>query len=342
VSRAQTILLYAATDCGKTSQLGEMAQWEFARSGRVSRLISADSTWDPLVDMVSTPERPLGMKYRDLDGREKTVCIQAWNIQGLVDPWSVLVALSEGAWPEVVTEDEDRLRLRMIAPIWKEGWLMTDDGFQVAQVFNEGLSTFASLGMLDHTSTGRKTSQDVVGLFSSKVIEVFNGRAETKEFKFSAAAPSHYGQVQRFLLDDLVPRFGRLKVPRVVWTAHEAKGRDAVTGIDKSALGVDAGGPAVVDKTVQKFAHSFHLTVNTGFVQAKPPASGQVIQREFRAWFVQHPDETLNKMYWPAKVSLSISRAQELLKKYPGGFISLTGGSLTEYLDFVAAIPVIA
>jgi hypothetical protein len=74
--------------------------------------------------------------------------------------------------------------------------------------------------------------------------------------------------------------------------------------------------------------------VVTNFDTPPNPAS-QIIQREFRAWFVQHPDDTLNRMYWPAKVSLSIPRAKELLKKYPGGFISLTNGSLTEYLEFI-------
>jgi hypothetical protein len=43
-------------------------------------------------------------------------------------------------------------------------------------------------------------------------------------------------------------------------------------------------------------------------------------------------------MYWPAKVSLSIPRAKELLKKYPGGFISLTNGSLTDYLEFITPL----
>src|ERR1700677_3106338 len=102
MGRCQTFLLYGPTDSSKTSQLGEMAQWEFRKYKRISRLISADSGWDPLRNMVSGPDRPMGMEYKDIEGRVKFVCVEAWNIQGLADPWAVLIELSEGAWPMVL------------------------------------------------------------------------------------------------------------------------------------------------------------------------------------------------------------------------------------------------
>jgi hypothetical protein len=335
LARTQTFLLYGATDVGKSSQLGEIAQWEFAKTKRISRLISADSSWDPCRDMISTPERPLGMEYKDIEGKTRWVCMEAWNIQGLQDPWSILTELSEGAWPQVVDGDGGRLKLKMIPAIWKDGWIQSG-GFQVGQYFNEGLSTFAALGIQDHQRTGRKLSQDVVGVFNSSVVEVVGGKESTRTMSFSAASPSHFGQVQRFLAEDICPRFGVLKVSRVVWTAHEAKGRDSISGIDKSALGVDAGGPAVVDKTVQKFGHSFHLTVETNFAAPKPPSTTPVAVREFKAWFVSHPDSVLSKMQWPAKISLQPTEARELLRRFPGGYIPITNGNLGIYLDFLA------
>lgn len=330
--RPDTYLLYGSTDVGKTSQLGEIAQWEFQRSGGVSRLISADSGWDPVEDMVSSPERPLGTEYIDLAGQKRHVCIEAWNIQSLQDPWTVFVELSEGAWPAVQLGDS-RPMLKMIRPTWKDGKLWTQDGkFPVTQYFNEGLSTFGSVGLQDHQRTARKLSQDVVGTFNSSVVEIVNGKETTRTNSFSAAAPSHYGQVQRFLLEDLVPRFGKLNVARVVWTAHEGKGTDDITGIQNSELGPATVGKAAVGRTTLKFGHSFHLTINTGFSGDK---NNPKVIRDFRAWFVSHPDEILTKMQWPAKVSLPIAKSAKLLERFPGGYIPLTGKSMVQYLEFL-------
>ena len=316
MKRADTFLLYGATDTGKTAQLGEIAKWHFARTGEISRLISADSGWDPLEPLVITPSNTDGI-------------IEGWNVQGLQNPWVIMVELSEGAWPTIT----DAGKLRMSRPVWRDGKLVASDGKHiVGQVFLEGLNTLATVGMQDHINTGRKLAQDVVTPFQSVVAEVdASGKESQRSLLLASAAPAHYGQVQRFLLDDLVPRFGKLAVDRVVWTAHEARGADDITGIQNSVLGPATVGKAYVDKTTQKFGHSFHLTVET--TPSKDARGGVSVLREFRAWFVSHPDDVLTKMKWPAKVSLPIERSVELLRKYPGGFIPL--GSLTSFLEFL-------
>src|SRR5271157_115049 len=89
--RASTILMYGDSGTGKTSQIGEIAKWHHARTGRITRLISADSGWDPLMDLIITPHNPSGI-------------IEAWNIAYVQNPLPVLIKLSEGYWP-IVSDD---------------------------------------------------------------------------------------------------------------------------------------------------------------------------------------------------------------------------------------------
>jgi hypothetical protein len=323
-ARPDTYLLYAATDAGKTTQLAEIAKWHYARTGEISRLLSADSGWDPFEDpkdnLIIAPENPSGI-------------VEAWNIQGLPDPWSALTGLGDGYWPKTpaVAGNWDRM---MIRPTWKDGRLVSADGRKVGQYLIEGLSTIAGTGMQDHLTTGRKLAQDVVGTFTSQVKELVGANAVAKSTTFAAAAMAHYGQVQNFLLEDLVPRFGRLSCARVIWTAHEARGDDKELGESgKNALfGPATVGRAKVGVTTLKFGHTFHLVVDTNITK-EPKTGKETLRREFRAYFVSHPDDQLSRMKWPAKVSLPISRAKELLERYPGGYIP--DSNIIEFLEFM-------
>lgn len=319
--RPDTYLLYGSTDSGKTVELGDIAKWEHARTGMISRLVSADSGWDPIEELIVSPSNPQGI-------------IEAWNIQSLQDPWVILIELSEGAWPKVVQDPRTgEFRVKMVRPTWKDGRILTGDGKRVGQYLIEGISTLASTGLQDHQRAARKLSQDVVGSFTSAVPEITGTTETMRSVTLSAAAPSHYGQVQRFLLEDLVPRFGRLAVDRVVWTGHEAKGRDEITGLENSVLGPATVGRAAVDRTTLKFGHTFHFTVETRMT--KDPKGLEHVERDFRAWFVSHPDPTLKTMQWPAKVSLSKEQSKALLAKYPGGWISRNAEGMSGFLDFL-------
>lgn len=333
--RAESLLMYGSTDTGKSSQLGEIAKWEFARTGRVTRLISADSGWQPIEDIVATPERPLGTSNPD----GSFVSVEAWNIQSLSNPWVILTELSEGYWPVWKALSTGALQLKMQKPTMKDGWIEIQSGgksFQLGQTFIEGLSTIATVGMQDHITSGRKVAEDLASAFQSQMTEVGpDGKETQRTLTLGSAGRAHFGHVQRWLLDDLVPRFGRMPVERVIWTAHEARGTDDITGVKDSVLGPATVGKAVVDKTTLKFGHSFHMTVDT--TTGKDTKGQPTVAREFKAWFVSHPDDYLTKYKWPAKVSLSIAKSQEWLRKNPGGFLPLTGGrSMTEFLEFLA------
>jgi hypothetical protein len=309
MTRAELHLWYGESDVGKTAQLGRAAQYHFDRTGEISRLVSADSGWQSIDEkLIWSEENPNGI-------------IEAWNVQALQDPWAVLIATTEGEWPKVIVAPDGRPRLRMSKPKFKDGRIVGAGDRIVGQYFYEGLSTLGNTGLQDHIRTQRVIGQDVVGKFTSTMEEADGDKALTRTLSFAKAAPSHYAQVQDFLLLDLVPRTGSMPVARVVWTAHEAKGRDDITGIENSVLGPATVGKATVDRTVQKFAHAFHLTSETSFTGDK---NAPTITRAFRAWFVKHPDVVLTRMSWPTKISLDLEQSAELLRKFPGGFIPLT------------------
>jgi hypothetical protein len=321
MDRAQLVLTYGETDTGKSAQLGRLARWHFDRTGEISRLISADSGWQSIDEKdIISPENPEGI-------------LECWNVQALADPWSPLIAITEGEWPKVVIGQDGALKLRMVKPSFKDGRILGPGGRVVGQYFFEGISTFGNTGLQDHIKSQRQLGQDLVGKFISLMDEEDSaGKVTQKSMTFAKAAPSHYGQVQDFILLDMVPRTGKMPVTRVVWTGHEAKGTDEITGQANSVLGPATVGKATVDKTVQKFGHSFHLTSETTFTTEKPPR----IIREFKAWFVKHPDPVLTKLMWPTKISLTIPQSQELMKRFPGGFIPLTSEKgIEQFFEFL-------
>lgn len=331
--RPDTSLLYGDTGVGKTVQIGELAKWEFARSGRVTRLISADSGWDCVEDLVSGPDKPFGSA-----SASGSVCIEAWNIQYLLNPFPVLIKLSEGAWPRV---DATAKKLVMQAGRFEGGRLLAGDGKSlVGMLAIEGLSTISAMLMLDHIRNLRKIAEDIVGDFTGTVdVQTIapDGKLSqaTETMKFGKSGRAHYGHIQDFVLLDLVPRFATLPVARVVWTAHEAKGTDDISGVKDSVLGPATIGKAAVARTAMKFGDTFHLVASTQSV-TDPQSRQSKLVTSYRAYYGPHPDEQLTRMYWPAKLSLPLDRVDALNAQFPGGFVPLTvhDGGLEKFLDF--------
>ena len=330
--RPDSALLYGDTGCGKTVQLGELAKWEWNRSGRVSRLISADSGWDPIEDLVTTPDKPFGTSTPS-----GPCCIEAWNIQYLLNPFPVLIKLSEGAWPRV---DATQKKIVMQAARLHDGALLSGDGkHKVGMVAIEGLSTISAMLMQDHIRNLRKIAEDIVGDFTGTVdVQVQDAQGKVTQsqetMKFGKSGRAHYGHIQDFVLLDLVPRFATLPVARVVWTAHEAKGTDDITGVKDSVLGPATIGKAAVARTAMKFGDTFHLVASTASVTGADRQSRLVTT--YRAYYGPHPDEQLTRMYWPAKLSLPLDRVDALNAQFPGGYVPLTihDGGLEKFLSF--------
>lgn len=201
--RPDSLLLYGDTGCGKTVQIGEIAKWEFARSGRITRLLSADSGWDPIEDLVVTAEKPFGTLTSS-----GPVCVEAWNISYILHPFPVLIKLSEGA--SAPRMDPGGTKTLVNAPKWTDRKrLLSDDGTrEVGQIAIEGLSTISGMLMQDHIRTLRKIAEDIVGDFSDEVSVSgmsADGKLVSQSFKFGKSGRAHFGHVQDFVLLDLFP-----------------------------------------------------------------------------------------------------------------------------------------
>jgi hypothetical protein len=311
-----TYLLYGDTGSGKTSQLGELASWEYKRTGRITRLISADSGWDPIEPLIDQG------------------IVEAWGIQYLPNPFPVLIKLSEGYWPEIRNG-----KLIMVSPTLSSTGYIVSNGKEISQYAIEGLSTIGNALLRDHVRNQRKLKDVSLSEFTLQVEVEEDGKTHMDSQKFGQADRSHYQQVQDFLLLDLVPRFATLPVERVMWTGHEAKGDDDVTGMKNSVLGPATVGKATVKKTGMKFGDTLHFAKHIDKLRKGGKivmdTRGEPVQEIlYRAYYEDHPDEELTRMVWPAKLSLPLSRVKEVHERFPGGYIPMElEGGMTKFFD---------
>ncbi len=320
MSEVQSVLLYGESDGGKTAQLAELIKWHHEHTGEIARVIYADSTIDPLLPLLITPENPKGI-------------VEAFNLKGLKDPWNRLELAARGYWFKAI-QGAGGFNIVMTPPAAQGGKLVHPDGRVIGMYGIEGLSTISELLLQDHADHADSrpmwgSGKEGVSMFESKAtVQDAQGKMEQVSTKIGRAVGGHYGSVQKWILEVLIPRFSELRlINRVVWTAHTARGKDEFTGMEGKALGPATVGQASVDKTTRKFAHSFHLEVQTEFDK-----NGNAL-REFRAWFISHPDQELKTLKWPAKVSVPIEKAKELLKVFPKGYIPLGERTMGSFLD---------
>lgn len=295
-----TELWYGETGTGKTVQIGRVAEWLRKRTGKVSRLVTADSGWDPI-------------KALEEDGTLEVFDLK--NLHEKDEPFAIMMKLSEGAWPSLKEG-----KLSMSKSPQRGEPLVRGDGKEVGLLAFEGLSTISETLLMDHAKKNRKLSQELAYQFTVPV--VVDGK--TEQVSVGKAAQAHYGNVQEFVVWTLVPRTSVLPVDMVVWTAHEARGEeDGGAGLSKSVLGPATIGKALVGGTGKKFMDTFHLTKERHGTSLA-----------WKAWYEDHPDDVLKTSSWRAKLSLPLTKSEELHKRFPGGFIPLSVGSgLEAYLD---------
>lgn len=163
IQRANTILVYGETGTFKTSNVGRFARYMYEKTGKPTRLVSADGGgWMPV--------------QAEIDAG----IIDALRIVEAEQPLPLLRKLGQGYWPV-----DGRLQLQGIS--------------EVGAYAVEGLTSIPMLLLRHLVKTGRKVSEEVIGKFEEE-IEV-DGK-KVKE-SFSAPSRSHYGFIQNFVLDML-------------------------------------------------------------------------------------------------------------------------------------------
>lgn len=287
-----TLLLYGRSDVGKTTQLGEIAKY-LVSLGLKGRYFSADSGWGPLGNLTLPGN---GVEAVNVEA----LCTPTEKIPLGRQPQAVLSSIADGYW---FVEKDGKIKF-MPAP-------------GVDFYIGEGLDSFANLCMQSHVRHGRKIGEDTVGKYTSELLN--DDGTEVRTYTGGNPGRAHYGEVQRFILEEWLPRMKSLRTKFLILTAHEAQGED---DFGKKAFGPALIGSAKAAYITEKFQDSLHMV-------KIPRLRGTVLENEYRAYFGNHPhmitETTASQTdYWPAKLSLPLEDMAKVRESNPGGFFTLS------------------
>ena len=288
-NRATTIICYAHSGGGKTTQILEMAKYVYEKFGKKTRLISASGGgWEPL----------------EREGLIDLGIVEPFDIRNRKMALSDVRRLSEGYWPRVVEEDRGGRKVRVrkfdgddICRVGPAEWKT------IGLVAVECLASIASLlmGHIADTNSAEKVGFNRVTY-------------DEAEFTFGSTDKGHVGLVQRELYRLVVKGFGSLPVEYVMFTSLVGKGEDKRSG--DTLYGPDSVGTALTHAIPSWVGDCFHLEIVPNMEDPNGP--GQYI-----AWFVEHADLITGAKY-KAKVRVSPREVAALREAYPGGYVVLS------------------
>lgn len=273
--QGRIILDYGDSGDGKSTRAHSFARYYFISTGLPVVLVAAEDSskavFQDLIDagivvavFLTDPKTPISTYERIVEGDLP-----------LLGQYETKIVKKDGKDVEVK----------------KQKWSSKEEnsGKYSAYIF-EGLSTISE-NILDHLrETGRFPREQSDGF-------VEGGRT------FMAASQTAYGFTQSEGVK-LVKTSGMLPVSRVLWTAHESKGKDEFDGtIVRGPKLVGSAATNVIRKHVGVLLHT------------------ERVNGELRTYFEKHPDQLSPKIEWTAKVTVNPFFAKELKKKHPGGYI---------------------
>lgn len=291
---ANTFLLYGESGTYKTSNIGEMADYEFEKGHGITRLMTGDSGFAPVMDQV---DRGI---------------IHPWNVKASQWPMACVLKAAEGYWPtkwknlEQGIADEASLK---------------KDLSGVGMYAIEGLSMLGQLFKSDMIRKQRSIGEPLQGQTSKSGGETSYTDVELGTVIHVGASRGTFGYVQDRTYDYVIG-FAGLSVHRLVITAHEGKGEDEKT--KRLIFGPEVIGKAKTDKVPGWFENTFHFNTYSYYTQETSKAGVEKTKRTgIRAHFTRHPDSEVSTIFWPAKLSLTPRQLVAVNKKYPDGFFPL-------------------
>lgn len=212
--------------------------------------------------------------------RVKSEKFSMWNLGLREHPFDAVRFASQGFWPQILEDPKSKL-VHTSADVW----------------LFEGLSTMGDLCLGATVSGGlaaRYAEERGTGL------EEKNVRFTDGQMKIGGNPQSHYGTVQRWMLDSMaVSR----KLPGIkVWTAHELRVNDEKTM--QPIVGPQIVGEAKTktDDIPRLFANVFHCGIKLEKKEVK--GYGVVPIPVHRLYLSTHADELLKTMMYKAKSEL--------------------------------------
>lgn len=281
--QGRIILDYADSGDGKSSRAHSFARHYFAKSGgKKVRLVAVeDSTRNVFQDLIDAG------------------IVEAVFMTDSRAPLSTLERiLVEGDWPLIGEFDvkETKDKEGNITKKRVQKWQKRDewDGTVSAYIV-EGLTTSCELILNYLTETGR---------FPREQSDGFTEGGKT----YMASSQTSFGFTQQEGIK-LLKNSGMLPVERVLWTAHEAKGKDEF-GTESAVRGPKLVGSAATD-TVRKYV---------GVLLHADRVKNKAGKEEVRVYVTNHPDPKNPSISWKSKMSVTPTKALAVIKQYPEGY----------------------
>jgi hypothetical protein len=278
-----SIVTYGPTGVRKTSQIGEFAEYIYEKTGKPTRLYTAD-----------------GGGYGVIQDYVNAGIIIPWRFSPEKNPLPAIVKASKGAWPKKLVNGINVGGI-VIEPDHSKPGAGVEAFKDVGAIAVESWYSIAELLMADVISKGRKISEDVVSMF------------EEDGIKFGASSRGHYGWAQKTLLG-LIRNFAALPVERVLFTSVESKGEDKLTKV--LTYGPMAAGSAITAIIPTYVGDCLHFEdfVESGGADPGNPKQNLVRSR-VKVWFQQHPDSQSPNIMWPAKSRIVPAKLGEFRAK---------------------------
>jgi len=278
---AQSILLYGESSTFKTTQIGLFADYEFQRTGLPTYLTTCDSGCGPVSDQVTRGT------------------IIPLRLESCPHPVPVLNKLSKGMWPAKAINVQEGL--------WDmgPGSLFVPITTIAGAIAVEGLTRICELVRKAWCDEHREMGEPLQGKYEQ----------DGESFAFQSRG-TLFGTQQ--LINNIVINFRGLPVDRVLFTAHESKGRDVT---NKTVFGPATTGQALTDKVGGWFEVTLHH--ESYQYTAKSKTGKQVLRAGVRAHFQRHQDSEVKGMYWPAKLGVDPVILTRVLDIYEEGWIPL-------------------
>lgn len=272
-----SMILYGPTGSRKTAQIGEFAEYIYEKTGKPTRLLTAD-----------------GGGYGIIQNWVDAGIIIPWRLITEADPLSTLRKVSKGAWAEKLVNGVRQGKIIEVDRSKPEN--LPKSMSSVGAYAFESWYSIAALLICDVVDKGRKISEDVVSKFEE------NGEI------FGAPARAHYGFAQKEVMS-LIRNASALPVERILYTSVEGKGEDKLT--KKTEYGPQVIGGAVTAMIPTYVGDCLHFEDYIEEVGSDPTnAKQKLVNSKVRVWFSQHPDVQTPNIFWPAKTRVVTDQIQ--------------------------------
>jgi len=304
--RPRTILGYAESGDGKTSQAYHLAKRVYDKYGKLTRWICAD-----------------GGGFRPVEdaGLIDLGIVDVFDISDRQNAIADIRRLSEGFWRRKGKRKNKETGEIVPAELFSSDprCQTTDEEWdKIGLYVVEGIKAIGSL-LLRHIAT----SPEDVGFKSSYDYE-------EDGYLIKGLQQGHWGIVQGELLSIFENGFKTLPINYLFVTSRVGIGKDKKS--KETVYGPDSAGTAITADIPAWFEDCLHLSrevIETG--------EGESLKkvRKLVAWYVNHIDANTEIKYL-AKARCTPETFPQLAKKFPGGYVPIDfENGINTYLDFI-------